>query len=197
MFRQRLGEPAWRLTLNHLENYNHDSDGNIPVAPEAYRRDGTPFGDQYSNFNAGKILLYLEGLAGLEYSVPDKQLVVHDTMPSSWKWMEVRFPLQLQNKTKTHWPTIRYERNRPDLASVQPDRTDRTRPVIKMIRVSDCPLQITIEPWLENKRVVSADSTSTPQLAATRSEYPQYRKYVFDKNLANADVSLTLAAEEN
>lgn len=56
MFRQRLGDPAWRLTLNHLANYNFNSDWNVPVAPEAYNRSGGLFGDQYSNFNAGKAL---------------------------------------------------------------------------------------------------------------------------------------------
>ena len=88
MFRQRLGDPAWRLTLNHLQNYNFSQDWNVPVAPEAYTRSGKLFGDQYSNFNAGKVLLYLEGLAGLEYSIPDNRLTVHDTMPptgNGWK----------------------------------------------------------------------------------------------------------------
>ena len=56
MFRQRLGDPAWRLTLNHLENYNFQfglehSGCSGSLSP----RSGKLFGDQYSNFNAGKI----------------------------------------------------------------------------------------------------------------------------------------------
>ena len=39
MFRQALGKTAWELTLNHLSHYNYHDDWDIPVAPEAYRRD--------------------------------------------------------------------------------------------------------------------------------------------------------------
>ena len=102
MFRQGLADQAAKLTLNHLANYNYHDQWKIPIAPEAYRRDATLFGDQYSNFNAGKILLYLEGLAGLSYSVADKRLTVRPALPKSWQWMEVRVPIANQ------WTTIRY-----------------------------------------------------------------------------------------
>ena len=93
MFRQNMKDEASDLTLNHLENYNWNDEWGIPVAPEAYRRDLKYFGDQYSNFNAGKLLLYLEGLAGLSYSVPEKKIRVTPALPKSWKFMEVRLPI--------------------------------------------------------------------------------------------------------
>ena len=102
MFRQRLSKEASQLTLNHIENYNWSARWNVPVAPEAYRRDLKLFGDQYSNFNAGKILLYLEGLAGLSYSVPKKRLTVNSALPKSWEWMEVRLPITGE------WVSIKY-----------------------------------------------------------------------------------------
>ena len=102
MFRQGLGKVASRLTLNHLANYNYHDEWEIPVAPEAYRRDLSLFGDQYSNFNAGKILLYLEGLAGLEISVPKKELKIKPALPEEWEWMEVRLPIAGQ------WTKVRY-----------------------------------------------------------------------------------------
>ena len=105
MFQQGLSAMASKLTLNHLSHYNFHSQWNIPVAPEAYQRDLALFGDQYSNFNAGKILLYLEGLAGLRYSVPERQLTVHPALPDAWDWMEVRLPIQGQ------WTKLRYSRN--------------------------------------------------------------------------------------
>lgn len=101
MFRQGISV-APELTLNHLSNYNWHSQWEIPVAPEAYRRDLRLFGDQYSNFNAGKILLYLEGLAGLKYSVPDQMLEVRPALPESWQWMEIRLPIA------DRWTKIRY-----------------------------------------------------------------------------------------
>ena len=102
IFRQGLVEEATTLTLNHLLHYNYHEEWGIPVAPEAYERDLTLFGDQYSNFNAGKILLYLEGLAGLSYSVPDQQLSIEPALPREWDWMEVRLPIGGQ------WTKIRY-----------------------------------------------------------------------------------------
>jgi hypothetical protein len=105
MFCQGLSETASELTLNHLANYNWHTEWNVPVAPEAYERDLTLFGDQYSNFNAGKILLYLEGLGGLEYSVPDKQLKIRPALPKAWDWMEIRLPIAGE------WTKIRYGEN--------------------------------------------------------------------------------------
>ena len=53
---------ANKFTLAHLKGYNMDN--GVPVSPEG--RDSTYqlFGDKFSNFNAGKILLILEGIAG-------------------------------------------------------------------------------------------------------------------------------------
>lgn len=183
MFRQRLGDEVWKLTLNHLENYNFNADWNIPVAPEAYTRSGKLFGDQYSNFNAGKLLLYLEGLAGLEYSIPDNKLVVHDTMPTNWKWMEVRCPIQMPGEKKTHWPVIRYE------------RSQKGNKITKSIRVTDCPLQIIIEPWSEEKRVVRSDRQPTKDRKPTASNYPHYSRYTFDAPQSTAYVKLHLVPQ--
>ena len=82
----------------------------MPVAPEAYERDLKLFGDQYSNFNAGKILLYLEGLAGLKYSLPKNELAVRPALPKDWEWMEVRFPI------KEKWTKIRYTEEKVEVA---------------------------------------------------------------------------------
>jgi len=117
MFRQNLKRVASDLTLNHLANYNWHAEWQIPVAPEAYRRDLSLFGDQYSNFNAGKILLYLEGLAGLKISIPDRQLTINSALPEAWEWMEVRLPIEQQ------WTSVRYEKGGE-------------------VRVRDCPLKV-------------------------------------------------------
>jgi len=119
MFQQGLGEVASKLTLNHLANYNYHEEWGIPVAPEAYRRDLSLFGDQYSNFNAGKILLYLEGMAGLEVSIPEKELRVRAAMPEAWEWMEVRLPVAGE------WTRVRYGKDG--------------------VKVTGCPLRVMVE----------------------------------------------------
>jgi hypothetical protein len=103
-----LGE-ATELTLNHLLNYNFHSDWKIPVAPEAYKRDRTLFGDQYSNFNAGKILLYLEGIGGLNLSLPNQMLTVKPALPKAWDWMEISFPIQ------DKWTRVRYHHDETEI----------------------------------------------------------------------------------
>ncbi|MEM7011259.1 MAG: hypothetical protein AAF585_07220, partial [Verrucomicrobiota bacterium] len=105
MFRQNLTTEAVELTLNHLSNYNYHDEWQLPVAPEAYERDLKPFGDQYSNFNAGKILLYLEGLGGLRYSIPEKQCTIRPALPDAWDWMEIRLPIADQ------WTKFRYSKD--------------------------------------------------------------------------------------
>ena len=105
MFQQQLDEAA-ALAINHIGNYNWHDEWNIPVAPEAYRRDLSLFGDQFSNFNAGKILLYLEGFGGLSYSLPEGELKVRPALPEDWAWMEIRLPI------KGIWTTIRYQHDK-------------------------------------------------------------------------------------
>lgn len=123
LFNQRLTTAATELTLNHIEHYNFHSEWNIPVAPEAYRRDGSLFGDQYSNFNAGKILLFLERLAGLKISIPNDQLTIRPALPAAWEWMEVRVPI------KGQWTRIQYSDDGAQNGGVQ---------------VDGCPLQVVI-----------------------------------------------------
>jgi hypothetical protein len=142
MFRQGFAKVASELTLNHLANYNYHEKWGVPVAPEAYRRDLSLFGDQYSNFNAGKILLFLEGFAGISYSLPDQTLSVRETMPTAWEWMELEIPLQKE----AVWTKVRIERQK------------RNGGITKRIKVENCPLRVKLELWSEEKKVVSSDS---------------------------------------
>ena len=146
MFRQGFAKIASELTLNHLENYNYHKEWGIPVAPEAYRRDLSLFGDQYSNFNAGKILLFLEGFAGISYSLPDQTLSVRESMPTAWDWMEVDLPI---GKEPT-WVKVRIERKKGK------------RGITKKITVENSPLKVKLELWSEEKKFISSDSTLSP-----------------------------------
>ena len=142
MFRQGFAKTASELTLNHLENYNYHKEWDLPVAPEAYRRDLALFGDQYSNFNAGKILLFLEGFAGISYSIPNQTLSVREAMPLAWDWMEFEIPLIKQNgRTK-----------------IRVERQNKNGGLGKRIMVENCPLKVKLELWSEEKKVVSSKS---------------------------------------
>ena len=58
-----MEELANKFTLEHLKTYNMEA--GVPVAPEGRDSNYALFGDKYSNFNAGKILLILEGIGGI------------------------------------------------------------------------------------------------------------------------------------
>ncbi|MEM7395510.1 MAG: glycosyl hydrolase family 65 protein, partial [Verrucomicrobiota bacterium] len=65
------------------------------------------------------ILLYLEGLAGLKLSIPDRRLIVSPALPATWAWMEVRLPIE------GAWTRIRYTQEE--------------------VQVSGCPLNVELE----------------------------------------------------
>ncbi|MDD7987326.1 hypothetical protein PQO01_20425 [Lentisphaera marina] len=166
MFTKHLGDPAWQLTLNHLLNYNYHKEWDCPVAPEAYDRDAKPFGDQYSNFNAGKILLILEGLAGIKYSLPDNTLTITDTMPKAWGMMEVGIPIRAGKDKKTQWVKISYKRERNGPHGQ------------KTISVSNSPLKVNINPWLEGGKLAKKAQLS-PQGSKASTSPPAHAAFTF------------------
>jgi hypothetical protein len=176
IFRQGFPEIASDLTLNHLENYNFHKEWGIPVAPEAYRRDLALFGDQYSNFNAGKILLFLEGLAGLSYSIPDNILHIKDSMPMGWDWMEFDIPIGSQS----NWTQIRYERKKGFLGGRR-----------KSITVSNCPLRVQFEPWLDQGELSRDPQLSGVTFTEQNATRADYLSFLADEKSAKASITLS------
>eukprot|EP00966_Prymnesium_polylepis_P217963 5043969-Prymnesium_polylepis.1 len=143
---------ANKFTLAHLKKYNMEW-GGIPIAPETRRMDFTIHGDQYSNFNAGKILLILEGIGGVRYSTADDSFTFADNLPREWTFMEFRIPVQKAGAGVT-WVKARAER-------VQDGGT-----VVKRVTVESNPFKnLIVQPWAEDIRVVA----SSPQGAVANS----------------------------
>jgi hypothetical protein len=176
MFRQGLAKTASELTINHLENYNFHKEWNIPVAPEAYQRDLSLFGDQYSNFNAGKILLFIEGLAGISYSLPDRIFQVRDAMPTSWGWLEVEVPVG----KKPTWVKVRIERQKENGG------------ITKKITIENCPLSSKIEPWLEERKPVGEPKLSGEGLTEVKSSQPDRKSFQSIGKTSVSSVSILL-----
>ena len=82
---------ANKFTLAHIKGYNMEN--GVPVAPECRDSSYSLAGDRYSNFNAGKILLILEGLGGLKYSMTDDKFTFADNLPTEWSFMEFNVPV--------------------------------------------------------------------------------------------------------
>ena len=171
MYKSHVGRNANICALAHLKGYNMK--WGIPIAPEAWSIEPYPWGDQYSNFNAGKILLILEGIAGLDYSIPNDTLRVCDSMPEEWSSMELRIPMTI--KGKTHWPIVRYKREK------------NAAGVSKTISVTGNPLaNLKIQPWLEEGTVVNA-----PKGYATKGVGRNHIGYSF-KNAASKSVTIKI-----
>lgn len=137
---------ANKFTLGHLKKYNM-AWGEIPVAPEARDDDFDLFGDQYSNFNAGKILLLLEGIGGLSYSVNDDAFTFADSLPKNWTFMEFRVPVVKDAGAGTPtWVMARSER-----------ACQSGGKVVKTVTVTSNPFKtLNLRPWAEDGTVVSS-----------------------------------------
>ena len=176
MFRQDFPKVASELTLNHLENYNYHDEWEIPVAPEAYRRDLELFGDQYSNFNAGKILLFLEGLAGISYSLPDGFFQVRDAMPTAWEWMEIEVPVGMK----------------PDWVKVRIERKNERGGIMKRIIVENSPLPVKITPWLEDRQLVDEPQLQGIGFSESETVLPDRKSFHSNAKDSASSVSLFL-----
>ena len=176
IFRQGFPRIASDLTLNHLKNYNFHKEWKIPVAPEAYKRDLSLFGDQYSNFNAGKILLFLEGLGGLSYSIPDNIFKVKDSLPIDWDWMEFDIPIGNQSG----WTQVRYERKKGLLGEEK-----------KSITVSNCPLRLKFEPWLENRELSRKPDLKGSRFTECNATHTGYVSFLADQSSSKSSITLS------
>ncbi|MFL2860774.1 MAG: hypothetical protein ACJZ85_04495 [Pontiellaceae bacterium] len=171
MYKQHVDHYANTLTLHHLKNYNMK--WGIPIAPEAMKETLELHGDQYSNFNAGKILLILEGIFGLSYSVVDDVFTVGEHMPDEWDYMETYVPIMEDGRK--YWTHVKVERDEIDGLETRTVKVNGNR-------LSN----LKIEPWLNNKGISSASSGySTNQILD--NIYYDFKK----KSSASIEVKLT------
>ena len=150
MYQHHVGTLANQCTLGHLKGYHLEWD--IPVAPEARDIHFAPWGDQYSNFNAGKLLLILEGIVGVDYSVPEGTFTVADHMPEDWSFLEIKLPVTQPGRTD--WVDVRIDRKKGGEGRIE-----------KTVSVVGNPLPtLAIQPWLEEKPLLTAppDHTVSP-----------------------------------
>ena len=135
---------ANKLTLGHLKKYHME--WGIPVAPESRRLDNSPHGDQYSNINAGKILLILEGMGGLRYSTRDDSFTFADNLPLDWAFMEFRVPVLDKGSKSVTWVKARAERQQKEGV------------VVKTVTVEKNPFgKLFLQPWLENREAEASE----------------------------------------
>jgi hypothetical protein len=168
MYMHHVGNNANVCTLSHLKGYNME--WGIPVAPESLDIDFEPWGDEYSNFNAGKILLIIEGILGLNYSVVDGTFTVSDHLPMEWDYMETYVPIHENGQNR--WTKVRAS------------RVENASDVEKTISVEgNSQSTLNIQPWLEEKDLLSAPDGYVDQL-------PQgHISYQFD-NVMNKTITI-------
>ena len=172
LYSKQIDKIANKYTLRHLREYNME--WGIPVAPETRKMDWSLHGDQYSNFNAGKILLYLEGLGGLSYSVVDDTFTYADNLPTDWDYMEFGVPVLKPGDTETTWVHVRSQ------------RTVSGTTVTKNVSITNNPFgTLVVRPWAEDEVVVASSPAGANPNASTG-----HVQWVFHSSSAN--VSLTL-----
>ena len=168
IYRSGVYDHANKLTLAHLKNY-HMKWG-VPCAPEAVRADYEFHGDQYSNFNAGKILLILEDICGLSYSLVENSFTLADHMPQEWTFMETYVPIR--EGGQDYW--TRFKIKRTKLGGI----------IRKELEVENNRLlNLNIKPWLEDISVLEAPPNYNPTTSSSQITY-QFQNQV--------DLSLSL-----
>ncbi|GMH95247.1 hypothetical protein TrST_g1348 [Triparma strigata] len=145
LYRHKVSDVANKITLAHLKRYNMEN--GLPVAPEARRLDLKEFGNQFNNFNAGKILLYLQGIGGLRVSNIDDSFTFADSLPTNWTYMEFRVPVKRNNSEgiseDIQWIKARAEREREGNV------------VKKKITVENSPFtNLFVQPWADGAEVM-------------------------------------------
>lgn len=144
LFKHHLYEEGNYLTIKHLKQYNME--WGVPVAPES--RGNTPYpllwGDQYSNFNAGKIDLLIEGIGGLNYSFADSSFTFREHMPKEWDFMEWRVPVKHHSWSEPEWVIARSE------------KTVTGDVITKKVTIENNPMQVlNLTSWNEGKEFSS------------------------------------------
>ncbi|NQT85901.1 hypothetical protein HQ560_04005, partial [bacterium] len=169
MFRHHRDPEAIACTLGHIDGMNRDL--GYPVAPECWDPDYKPWGSMYYNWDGPIVLLLLERLAGVRYSIPDDTFTVCDHLPVGWPYVEARVPVTV--KGTTHWVTVRVERE------------ERDGKVKKTVSVRGNPLRLLIiQPWLEERELLSGPAAPNPR---------GHVSYAFE-DARNKTVSITLGA---
>jgi hypothetical protein len=171
LYRHTVDALANKFTLAHLKKYNIEM--GVPVAPETRRMNFAPHGDQYSNFNAGKILLIIEGIGGLRYSAVEDTFTFADNLPTNWTYMEFQVPVQKPGAEVT-WVKARAERK------------NNGNTVVKTVTVEGNPFKnLVVQPWADDVKV----SASSP--AGGKLDQPEgHVGWLF--NAPSATVTLTL-----
>ena len=137
-------------------------------------------GDQYSNFNAGKPLLILEGIGGLSYSVQEDSFTFADNLPKNWTFMEYRVPVQQKAGSPVTWVKARA------------DRVVEGASVKKTVTVEGNPFtHLVVQPWAEDSQVTGSRPTGGDADAA-----PGHQSWTFNGH-ASAIIELTLNSAVN
>lgn len=161
LWRHDVTQIALEATLGHLrKNHYMDDDGMTPCAPESREADFSLWGDQYSNFNAGKILSLVEGVGGLSYSVVggEGSVMTHqDSLPLEWDHMEWRLPISSsEEEDVVHWVLLREDRY----------CTDDPRVYLKVITAESNPLEVLhLNPWTEGATLLEYSTNTVASLS--------------------------------
>lgn len=169
---------ANKFTLAHLKLYNME--WGIPVAPEARQSDFSMFGDQYNNFNAGKILLFLEGIGGIRYSTHEDSFTFADNLPLDWTFMEFQVPVQKDGAIS--WVKARAERKVQDGGTISKTVTVESNPFKNLI----------VAPWAEDAKVKS----SSPSGGIPNAPFG-HEGWHFNTDKATVTLTLGSAAAEH
>ena len=181
LYMHHVSDVGNKALLAHLKRYNMEH--GLPVAPEMRRLSLVEAGNQFNNFNAGKIQLYLQGLGGIKVSNSNDSLTFAPSLPTNWTFMEYRVPVmrRLDSDTDggatTTWVKARVERSR---ASGGAAATATTK-----VSVENNPFSnLMVAPWAEGATVTSSSPPgASPSM--TSGSLDGHQRWTFTGQAAN------------
>jgi hypothetical protein len=148
------------------------NDFGFPVTPESWDQQSRPWGDMYYGWDEAMVLLIIQRLAGIGYSLPDHSFTVCDHLPEKWAYVEIIVPIVENGKTS--WTKVRTV------------RTENDGNITKTVTVEgNTQGNLTIQPWLENRQLLSKTSDVSPGVPMGHADF------VFE-NVKNQSVSIQL-----
>ena len=97
-------------------------------------------------------------------------------MPTNWDWMEFDIPIGDQND----WTKVRYERKKGFLGGQK-----------KVITVSNCPLRVKFEPWLDQGELNGNPDFNGANFIEHNATHPNYLAYLADQKSSKSSISLS------
>jgi len=178
LFENGIDKEAVHITLSHLKGMYKDY--GFPIAPEVWTPEYKPWGSMYYNWDGAIVLPILKRLAGFDFSVSDKTIMVSDHFPPSWDYIDLKVPITTK-KDKVEWVELYIDRKKTEEGIIKSYNTKK---------IKDWTLEI--NPWLEGRDIIEVKTSMNEY----KNEGENGNLFQIEKGI-KGDLNLKLGEDNN